>query len=83
MSSSDDTKIPLANSVCTALEDYFDALDGEAPNNLYAMFISEVERPLFEAVMRCARDNQTHAASYLGISRSTLRKKLKQYNLLD
>lgn len=83
MTADRDARISLADSVGHALEHYFKALDGEPPRDLYPLFLREVERPLFEAVMRCARDNQTHAASYLGISRSTLRKKLKQYDLLD
>ena len=43
--------------------------------------LAEVERPLLESVMTHARGNQSHAAEYLGISRSTLRKKLKLYQI--
>ena len=41
----------------------------------------EVEQPLIETVMQHAQGNQTRAASILGISRSTLRKKLAIYGL--
>ena len=74
-------KKPLGSAVQTALMCYFQDLDGQAPGNLYDMVLSEVERPLFEAVMRHTRGNQSKAAKLLGINRSTLRKKLEQYGL--
>jgi Fis family transcriptional regulator len=74
-------KKPLGSAVQTALACYFQDLDGHAPGKLYDMVISEVERPLFEAVMQHARGNQSKAAKILGINRSTLRKKLEQYGL--
>ena len=46
------------------------------------MVLTEVEAPLFEAVMRYTKDNQTRASELLGLNRGTLRKKLKQYDLL-
>ena len=45
--------------------------------------MGEVERPLFEAVMKYTRGNQSQAAGILGINRGTLRKKLKTYELLQ
>ena len=50
-------------------------------NGLYQMVISETEQPLLETVMLQTRGNQSKAAQILGISRSTLRKKLAQYDL--
>jgi Fis family transcriptional regulator len=41
-----------------------------------------VEAPLLEEVLRYTRNNQTKAAVLLGLNRGTLRKKLKQYDLL-
>jgi Fis family transcriptional regulator len=43
--------------------------------------MSEVERPLFSAVLNYTNGNQSEAAEILGINRGTLRKKLKAYNL--
>ncbi len=74
-------KKPLGSAVQTALTCYFQDLDGHAPGNLYDMVISEVERPLFEAVMQHTRGNQSKAAKILGINRSTLRKKIELYGL--
>ncbi len=65
-----------------ALTRYFDHLDGEATTNLYQLVLQEVETPLLTAVMKHTRNNQSKASAMLGINRGTLRKKLKQYDLL-
>lgn len=74
-------RIPLAKQVRSALEHYFQDLDGQDPNDLYRMVLNEIEKPLLEIVMQQVRGNQTRAADMLGLNRSTLRKKLQQYNL--
>ena len=73
--------VTLREQVRQALEDYFQHLDGHAPANLYKLVLQEIEPPLLETVMRYADNRQTRAAEVLGINRSTLRKKLKQYGL--
>jgi Fis family transcriptional regulator len=73
--------VPLRIQVRGALEDYFRHLEGETPSNLYKFVIQEVEPPLLEIVLQYTRSNQTKAAEILGINRTTLRKKLKQYGL--
>ncbi len=75
-------KEPLRECVRDALESYFTQLDGHATANLYQMVLAEVEQPLLQSVMQHCQGNQTRAAQILGISRSTLRKKLSRY-LLD
>lgn len=72
---------PIAACVKTAMERYFNDLNGEKTTNVYDMVIAEVERPLLETVMRHVRSNQCKAADILGINRNTLRKKLKQHKL--
>lgn len=74
---------PLHDSVRQSLENYLDHLKGQSPNNLYELILSEVEAPLMEAVMGYTKNNQSRAAIVLGLSRGTLRKKLKTYGLLD
>src|SRR3984885_9248885 len=74
---------PLHDSVRQALESYFVQLKGQAPTNLYEMVLAEVEVPLLEAVMEYTKGNQSRAAILLGLSRGTLRKKLKIYGMLD
>lgn len=74
---------PLRDHTEDALRSYFDRLNGHAPGDLYDLVLGEVEQPLLVAVMKYSRGNQSKAASILGINRGTLRKKLKQYSLLD
>ncbi len=71
----------LAGTVRKALVKYFEDLDGHTANDLYRMVIDEVEKPLLDIVMQQMGGNQTHAAQVLGITRSTLRKKLKRHQL--
>ena len=72
----------LKESTETALQEYFKTLNGNAPNDLYKLVINEVELPLIEAVMAFTNKNQSQAAEILGINRSTLRKKLKLFELI-
>jgi len=71
----------LAQCVTQSLENYFTELDGHDTADLYQLVLSEVEKPLLETVMKYADGNQSRASAMLGISRSTLRKKLHQHNL--
>lgn len=75
---------PLHDSVRQALENYLAQIKGgQLPSNLYELILAEVEAPLMEAVMEYTKNNQSRAAIVLGLSRGTLRKKLKLYGLLD
>lgn len=72
---------PLKDSVATAMQNYFTQLGDQAPSDIYEMVLAEVEVPLLNVVMEYCRGNQSKAARVLGISRGTLRKKLKIYDL--
>lgn len=74
---------PLHDSVRQSLENYLIQLKGQLPDNLYELILAEVEAPLMEAVMEYTKNNQSRAAIVLGLSRGTLRKKLKLYGMLD
>jgi len=65
-----------------AMENYFQNLDGQPVSDVYTMVMAEVEAPMLEIVLKYTRHNQTRAAQVLGLNRGTLRKKLKQYDLL-
>jgi len=73
---------PLNQHVRQALDNYFKQLQGQQPSNVYQLVLEEMEIPLLEAVMEYTNQNQSKAAIILGISRGTLRKKLKMYNML-
>ena len=71
----------LSEYVSMAMRNYFARLDGHDVTNLHALVISEVEKPLIEAVLEHCGHNQSKAAQVLGLSRGTLRKKMVQYGL--
>lgn len=76
------TREALHESVRDAMQRYFDDLQGELPTDLYERVLSQVEAPLLAALLEHVNGNQSLAARTLGLSRSTLRKKLKQYGML-
>ena len=65
------------------IDQYFEELDGEIPQDLYDLVISEVEHALLEATLYQSNNNQSKAAEMLGISRGTLRTRMKQFGLLS
>ena len=71
----------LKECVQKVLNNYLQDLGNYQPNNLHQLFISEVEKPLLEAVLTYTKGNQSMAAQMLGINRGTLRKKIIEYNL--
>ena len=64
------------------LERYFSNLDGKAPVALYDSVMKKVEMPLITIALKYTGGNQCKAARWLGISRGTLRARMKEYNLL-
>ncbi|GAB6140935.1 Fis family transcriptional regulator [Methylosoma difficile] len=80
ISHSDDA-VPLSAFVKQTVDAYFLQLNGHDTTGLHAMIISAVEKPLLEAALAHYGHNQTKVAKALGLSRSTLRKKLEQYGL--
>ena len=77
-----DTQQSLRLSVTSAMDRYFENLGGQSTVNLYDLVMTEVETPLLLAVLEYTKNNQSKAAEILGLNRGTLRKKLKQYDLL-
>ena len=74
-------KQPIRRSVTSAIELYLQDMNGHEVNDLYHVVLSEVEPAILDVVMNYVEGNQTEAAETLGISRGTLRKKLKTYGL--
>lgn len=75
------SSMSLQESVHCALQQYIATLDGQSPTNLYALVLTEIEKPLIEMVLKLTNNNQSKTAIVLGISRGTLRKKMAIYNL--
>jgi len=76
------SKDSIQDVVRKSLDKYFKDLGEQHPTNVYEMVVFTVEKPILEAVMARADDNQSLAAEMLGINRNTLRKKLQQHGLL-
>jgi len=74
-----DQTAPLRECVRNALRHYLHNMNGHDINDLYRMVLDEVERPLIETVMENTNNNQSIAARMLGLSRGTLRKKLRTF----
>ena len=76
------SKKPLKDEVRKALNRYFNQLDQKnTPINVYQLVLNEVEPPLLRSFMQFSNNNQSKAAKILGINRTTLRTKLKKYNI--
>ena len=73
----------LRESVTIAVRHYLDELDGQLSADVYQMVLAEIEAPLLKEIMAYTRNNQTKASIMLGLNRGTLRKKLKQYDLIS
>ncbi|MGM0476618.1 MAG: helix-turn-helix domain-containing protein [Pseudomonadota bacterium] len=71
--------VPLEESARQSLTQYLDELGDQEPHNLYRQVIEAVERPLLDEVLVRSRGNLSQASRLLGISRVTLRKRLKRY----
>ena len=73
----------LKELVRKQIDQYFDELDGEIPQDLYDLVVGEVEHALLEAALNQSNNNQSKAAEMLGISRGTLRTRMKLFGLLS
>lgn len=74
------TNEALSQQVVNVVKSYLStAGQKNADLNLYELIIEEIEAPLFRTVMELTRYNQSKAARVLGVSRGTLRTKLKRY----
>lgn len=76
------SQVRLQDHVQAHLDKYFSELGTSAPSNVYNLVLHQVEKPMIEVVLQQMRYNQSKTASVLGISRGTLRKKMKFYGLL-
>jgi Fis family transcriptional regulator len=77
-----ETKGTLKSAAEDAIRQFIETLDGEEAREFYNLVLAEVEEPLLRVVMEYTANNQSRAAAMLGLNRGTLRKKLRQYDLL-
>ncbi|HSW69209.1 MAG TPA: helix-turn-helix domain-containing protein [Gammaproteobacteria bacterium] len=78
----DPAVVSLRENVTEVMQHYFANLKGEEPRHVYDFFLDEIEEPLIASVMKFTNNNQSETARILGLSRGTLRAKLKKFGLL-
>lgn len=69
----------LQEALTNQINQYLTDMKGKNIVDLYDMVIEQVEQPLFQATIEHCKYNQSKAAEVLGISRGTLRTKLKKH----
>ena len=73
----------ISKSLEMHLSQYFRSLGDSLPApGLYHTVLKEVEIPLINLTLSLCDGNQIKAANLLGINRNTLRKKIKDYDLV-
>lgn len=63
------------------LENYEILLEGQQATGIHRLVMDQAERAVINYALRRVQGNQSQAACMLGISRGTLRKKLREYGL--
>lgn len=72
----------LEKSVKKLVKQYFETVETHSESGfLHAELIRRVERELIHQVLKRTEQNQSQTARILGVSRTTLRKKLAEYQL--
>lgn len=79
VSTASEDDMSLSACVTEVLKNYFAALKQEDPVDLYQTVVETVEIPLLKNVMERYRYNQSQVAQILGLSRGTLRTKLRHH----
>ena len=50
-------------------------------SNMHSLFLNDTERTLIDTVLELCKGNVTKSAHFLGISRGTLIKRIKEYDI--
>lgn len=82
LTQSESTARGLSDSVEEVMSNYFKDLDGHDASDLYELVISQVEKPLFEIVLKNCNGNISRTAQVLGLNRGTVQGRLKKYGLI-
>lgn len=71
----------LREFVSDSVTQYLHDMGNTPPDDLYQRFMTEVEAPLIATVLEHTGGNQSRAAEILGMTRSTLRNRIRRYSL--
>ncbi len=62
---------------------YLESLNGHCTNTLYDLVIEETEKGMILEVLKWCKGNRSKAADILGITRTTLRNKMRKLKITD
>ncbi len=62
---------------------YLESLNGHSTNCLYDLVIDETEKGMITEVLNWCKGNRSKAAEILGITRTTLRNKMRKLNISE
>lgn len=71
----------LKDVVSSSVAQYLQDMGNTPPDNLHERIMREVEVPLIVTVLNHTGGNQSRAAAILGMTRSTLRNRIRRYGL--
>jgi two-component system nitrogen regulation response regulator GlnG len=75
--------IGLSRVVEEHLVEFFKAHHGILPGSgLYDKIVKEIERPLIKQALKAVDGNKMKASKLLGMNRNTLRKKMRELNII-
>lgn len=74
--------ISLKDFIEKRLHDFIKRFKASEGANLYYTLLREIEKPLITMVLKETGGNQIQAAHILGLNRNTLRKKIKELNIV-
>ena len=72
----------LSEIVSQAVDKHLAASHDELSDSMHTSIVKLVELPMLQKVLSLTNHNQVQAAKMIGISRGTLRKKVKENNLI-
>ena len=72
---------PLRDEVRKTIRQFLQDMGSTEPEHVYRKLLSDVEPPLIEEVLTFTRGNQSRAARILGMTRNTLRTRIRRYGI--
>ncbi len=74
-------KMNLQDYTRQNIKQYLNDLNGHQAKNLYDFVIGQIEKGIILEVLEFTKGNRTQSSKILGITRTTLRHKIKKHNL--
>ena len=74
-------KVDLIRQTRLSVREYLSLMDDHEASDLYQVVISEIEKGLILEVLKHCENNQSKASKILGLTRTTLRNKIRKHKL--